>query len=414
MKIKPFKGFRPVKDKVQLVASRPYDVLNSGEAREEAKGNPWSFLNVVKPEITLPAETDPYSPAVYQAGKNNFDKMVKEGVFLQDKESCLYIYELTMEGRSQNGIVACASVEDYMNGHIKKHELTRPDKEADRKNHVRVSMMNAEPVFIAYPARKELDQIVELIKQATPEYSFVADDGIQHRFWVVRNPEQIQKIIAAFEKMPATYVADGHHRTAAAALVGHDLEKENSRHTGDEAYNYFLAVHFPDNQLAIMDYNRVVKDLNGHDASSFIGKLRKAFRIEKKGNEAYRPSHLHEFSMYLDGNWYSLTAKENTYDDKDPIGVLDVTILSKQVLEPFLNICDLRTDKRIDFVGGMRGLGELERRVNSGEMKAAFALFPVSMKQLIDIADSGEIMPPKTTWFEPKLRSGLVVYSLVE
>ena len=414
MKIKPFKGFRPVKDKASLVASRPYDVLNSDEARDEAKGNPYSFLNVVKPEITLPPDTDHYSPEVYLAGKNNFEKLVRDGIFVQDKERCLYIYELVMDGRSQNGIVACASVEDYMKGHIKKHELTRPDKEADRKNHVRVSMMNAEPVFFAYPAEKELDKIVEIIKQATPEYSFTADDGIQHRFWVVRNPEQIQKIVTAFEKMPATYVADGHHRTAAAALVGHDLEKENSHHTGEEAYNYFLAVHFPDNQLAIMDYNRVVKDLNGHDVSSFIDALGKSFLITKKGWEAYRPSHLHEFSLYLDGSWYSLRAKDNTYDDTDPIGVLDVTILSKQVLEPLLGIHDLRTDKRIDFVGGMRGLGELERRVDSGEMKVAFALYPVSMKQLIGIADSGEIMPPKTTWFEPKLRSGLVVHSLVE
>ncbi len=414
MNIKPFKGLRPVKEKAKLVASRPYDVLNSDEAREEAKGNPYSFLNVVKPEITLPEETDHYSPAVYQAGKDNFEKLVKEGVFFQDKEDCLYIYELIMDGRSQNGIVACASVEDYLQGHIKKHELTRPDKEADRKNHVRVSMMNAEPVFFAYPTQPSLDKIVEQIKLATPEYSFVSEDRIEHNLWVVRNQEQIQKIIAVFEKMPATYVADGHHRTAAAALVGDELKKENKQHTGNEAYNYFLAVHFPDNQLAIMDYNRVVKDLNGLDAPSFINELSKSFLMTKKGKEAFRPSRLHEFSLYLDGNWYALQAKENMYDDSDPIGVLDVTILSKQVLEPILNIRDLRTDKRIDFVGGMRGLGELERRVNNGEMKAAFALYPVSMKQLIDIADSGQIMPPKTTWFEPKLRSGLVVHSLLD
>ncbi len=414
MKIKPFKGLRPVKEKAKLVASRPYDVLNSDEAREEAKGNPYSFLNVVKPEITLPEETDHYSPAVYLAGKSNFEKLVKDGVFFQDKEDCLYIYELIMDGRAQNGIVACASVEDYLQGHIKKHELTRPDKEADRKNHVRVSMMNAEPVFFAYPAQQSLDKIVEVIKEATPEYSFVSDDRIEHCFWVVRNQEQIQKIVDAFAKMPATYVADGHHRTAAAALVGDELKKENSRHTGNEPYNYFLAVHFPDNQLAIMDYNRVVKDLNGYESSSFINELSNSFVVTKKGKEAYRPSRLHEFSLYLNGSWYSLQAKDNTYDDADPIGVLDVTILSKQVLEPLLNIHDLRTDKRIDFVGGMRGLGELERRVDNGEMKAAFALYPVSMKQLIDIADNGQIMPPKTTWFEPKLRSGLVVHSLVD
>jgi len=410
MKIKPFKGFRPVEAKVKAVASRPYDVLNSEEAREEAKGNPWSFLNVVKPEITLPAETDHYSMAVYEAGKNNFQKLVKEGVFIQDKEECLYIYELIMDGRSQNGIVACASVDDYMEGHIKKHELTRPDKETDRKNHVRISMMNAEPVFFAYPANKVLDILVEAIKQTKPVYSFSADDNIQHRFWVVNEGKQIQSIIAAFEKIPATYVADGHHRTAAAALVGNDLKKENPNHTGKESYNYFLAVHFPDNQLAIMDYNRVVKDLSGNTAQSFLAKLANSFVVEKKGKEAYRPSHLHEFGMYLDGNWYALTAKPGMYNDHDSIGVLDVTILSEKVLKPLLNIYDLRTDKRIDFVGGMRGLKELERRVNSGEMAVAFALYPVSMKQLIDIADSGEIMPPKTTWFEPKLRSGLVVH----
>lgn len=411
MKIKAFKGFRPVETKVKAVASRPYDVLNSAEAREEAKGNPWSFLNVVKPEITLPPETDHYSMAVYEAGKNNFQKLVNEGVFMQDKEECLYIYELVMNGRSQNGIVACASVDDYMEGRIKKHELTRPDKETDRKNHVRISRMHAEPVFFAYPADKALDDMVEAIKLTKPVYSFASDDGIQHRFWVVNEPRQIQDIITAFEKMPATYVADGHHRTAAAALVGNDLKKENPNHTGKESYNYFLAVHFPDNQLTILDYNRVVKDLNGHTVESFLAGLANAFDVEKKGKEAYRPSHLHEFGMYLAGEWYALTAKPGMYNDHDAIGVLDVTILSDKVLKPLLNIHDLRTDKRIDFVGGMRGLKELERRVDNGEMAVAFALYPVSMKQLIDIADSGEIMPPKTTWFEPKLRSGLVVHA---
>lgn len=414
MKIKPFKGFRPVESKVKSVASRPYDVLDSDEAREEAKGNPWSFLNVVKPEITLPPDTDHYSREVYEAGKSNFQKLVKEGVFIQDKDECLYIYELIMDGRSQNGIVACASVDDYMEGRIKKHELTRPDKETDRKNHVRVSMMNAEPVFFAYPANKNLDTIVESIKQAEPAYAFTTDDNIQHRFWVVKESMQIKNIVDAFEKMPATYVADGHHRTAAAALVGDDLRKENPNHTGKESYNYFLAVHFPDNQLAILDYNRVVRDLNGNTSTSFLDKLNTSFVVEKKGKQAYRPSRLHEFGMYLDGEWFSLNAKPGTYNDSDAIGVLDVTILSEQVLKPLLNIHDLRTDKRIDFVGGMRGLKELERRVNSGEMAVAFALYPVSMKQLIDIADSGEIMPPKTTWFEPKLRSGLVVHAFGE
>ena len=411
MKIKAFKGFRPVESKVKSVASRPYDVLDSDEAREEAKGNPWSFLNVVKPEITLPPETDHYSMAVYEAGKNNFEKLVKEGVFIQDQNECLYIYELIMDGRSQNGIVACASVDDYMEGRIKKHELTRPDKETDRKNHVRISMMNAEPVFFAYPANKTLDQLVAKIKTAKPTYSFTSDDNIQHRFWVVSEPKHIEAIVDAFEQMPATYVADGHHRTAAAALVGNDLKKENPAHTGKESYNYFLAVHFPDNQLAILDYNRVVKDLNGNDPKSFLEGLARSFVVERKGTEAYRPARLHEFGMYLAGEWYSLVAKPGTYNDSDAIGVLDVTILSEQVLKPLLNIHDLRTDKRIDFVGGMRGLKELERRVDSGEMAVAFALYPVSMKQLIDIADSGQIMPPKTTWFEPKLRSGLVVHT---
>jgi uncharacterized protein (DUF1015 family) len=412
MKIKPFKGFRPVESKAKSVASRPYDVLDSEEAREEAKDNPWSFLNVVKPEITLPPETDHYSMAVYEAGKKNFQKLVNEGVFIQDKEECMYIYELIMDGRPQNGIVACASVDDYMEGRIRKHELTRPDKETDRKNHVRVSMMNAEPVFFAYPANKALDEIVAGIKQSKPAYSFVTDDNIQHRFWVVDSRDHIASIITAFEKIPATYVADGHHRTAAAALVGNDLRKENPNHTGNESYNYFLAVHFPDDQLAILDYNRVVKDLNGNTPKSFLDGLAVPFKVEKKGTAAHRPSRLHEFGMYLAGEWYALQAKQGVYDDHDAIGVLDVTILSEKVLKPLLNIHDLRTDKRIDFVGGMRGLKELERRVDSGEMAVAFALYPVSMQQLIDIADSGKIMPPKTTWFEPKLRSGLVVHSL--
>jgi uncharacterized protein (DUF1015 family) len=412
MKIKPFKGFRPVESKVKSVASRPYDVLDSEEAREEAKDNPWSFLNVVKPEITLPPETDHYSMAVYEAGKKNFQKMVNEAVFVQDKKECLYVYELIMDGRSQNGIVACASVDDYMEGRIKKHELTRPDKEADRKNHVRVSMLNAEPVFFAYPANKALDEIVARVKQSKPAYSFVTDDNIQHRFWVVDSSDHIANIITAFEKIPATYVADGHHRTAAAALVGSDLRKENPNHTGNEPYNYFLAVHFPDDQLAILDYNRVVKDLNGKTPKSFLDGLATSFMVEKKGTAAHRPSRLHEFGMYLAGEWYALQAKQGMYDDHDAIGVLDVTILSEKVLKPLLNIHDLRTDKRIDFVGGMRGLKELERRVDSGEMAVAFVLYPVSMQQLIDIADSGKIMPPKTTWFEPKLRSGLVVHSL--
>lgn len=412
MKIRAFKGLRPAAEYAAQVASRPYDVLDSDEAREEAKGNPWSFLNVVKPEITLPAGVDHYSPAVYQAGSRNFLELVDTGVFSQDREACLYIYELTMNGRSQTGIVACAWVDDYMQGRIKKHELTRPDKENDRKNHVRVSMLNAEPVFFAYKAVSELDRIVERITAAAPVYDFSADDGIRHRFWVVNDKRVIAGIVSAFDAMPTTYVADGHHRTAAAALVGNDLKLANPRHTGEEEYNYFLAVHFPDNQLEIFDYNRVVKDLNGHTPVSFLQAVGSAFTVSAASKQQIKPAHLHEISMYLQGNWYSLRAKPGTYNDNDPIGVLDVTILSQHILEPVLNIRDLRTDKRIDFVGGIRGLGELERRVNSGEMAVAFAMYPVSMKQLMDIADNDLIMPPKVTWFEPKLRSGLVVHSL--
>ena len=412
MKIKAFKGLRPVAEKVKAVASRPYDVLNSEEAKEEAKGNPDSFLNVVKPEITLAPDIDQYAPEVYEAGKNNFQALVDSGVFFQDEKECLYIYELTMNGRSQTGIVASAAVEDYMEDRIKKHELTRPDKENDRKNHVRISMMNAEPVFFAYKAVAELDKTMERVKESEATYDFTADDGVQHRLWVVGEDNIIQSIVDEFEKMPVTYVADGHHRTAAAALVGNELKSENPNHNGEEEYNSFLAVHFPDDQLEIIDYNRVVKDLNGYGPGAFLSAISNAFTVEKIGKEAYKPKQLHEIGMYLDGEWYALTANADTYDDNDPIGVLDVTILSNQILEPVLKIHDLRTDKRIDFVGGIRGLEELERRVDSGEMAVAFAMYPVSMQQLMDIADNGLIMPPKVTWFEPKLRSGLVVHSL--
>lgn len=410
-KIKAFKGLRPIKEKVHLVASRPYDVLNTEEARKEAEGNPLSFLHVVKPEIDFSSDQDPYATEIYDKGKENFNILVKNGVFCQDDKECLYIYRLTMDGKSQAGIVAVAAIDDYFNDVIKKHELTRPDKEEDRKKHVRVSEMNAEPVFFAYPASGELDQIVDGIVKGKTEYDFVAEDGVRHEFWVV-NDEKVDQIIEEFYKIPATYVADGHHRTAAAALVGKDLREENPNYTGNESYNYFLAVHFPDNQLNIIDYNRVVKDLNGLSTNEFVTQLKNNFDVEPVGKEQFKPSKFHEFGMYLEGEWYSLKAHEGTYDDGDPIGVLDVTILSNHILGPVLNIVDLRTDKRIDFVGGIRGLGELEKRVDSGEMKAAFALYPVSMKQLIDIADSGQIMPPKTTWFEPKLRSGLVVHSL--
>lgn len=412
--IKAFKGYRPAKDKVHLVASRPYDVLSSAEAREEAAGNPYSFLHVVKPEIDLPDDADPYSPEVYEKATANFQQLLDEDVFFRDEKDSFYIYELTMNGRSQTGLVACAAVHDYMNDVIKKHELTRPDKEEDRKQHVRVAMMNAEPVFFAYRAIEFIDKIIDRAKQSNAEYDFVTQDGIGHKLWKIDDKHLVQLLVDEFAKVPHTYVADGHHRTAAAALVGNDLKNENLKHTGNEEYNFFMAVHFPDNQLQIFDYNRVVKDLNGLSKDEFLGKLAKPFIIEKKGESRFKPTKLHEFGMYLGGEWFALQAKEGTYDDNDPIGVLDVTLLSEQILKPILGIADLRIDKRIDFVGGIRGLEELEKRVNSGEMKVAFALYPVSMKQLIDIADSGKTMPPKTTWFEPKLRSGLVVHKLDE
>lgn len=409
--IKPFKGIRPKKEYAKQIASKPYDVLNEKEARSEAEGNPHSFYHVIKPEIDFPDDFDHYSPEIYKRGIDNFNGMMDKGIFFQDEKEYLYIYAQTMSGRTQYGIVAAASIDDYFNDVIKKHELTRPDKEEDRKKHVRTSMLNYEPVFFAYPASKVLDEIVSAVVKNPHEYDFTAEEGIGHTFWVIRDENQINHIVEEFKKFN-TYVADGHHRTAAAALVGKDLRNENKNHTGKEAYNYFLAVHFPDDQLAIMDYNRVVKDLNGLSATEFLGKLENSFTVEAQGSAICKPEKLHDFGMYLEGKWYKLSAKKGNYDDQDPIEGLDVTILSKQILEPILNIKDLRTDKRIEFVGGLRGMGELEKRVNSGEMKIAFALYPVSMKQLIAIADNGEIMPPKTTWFEPKLRSGLILHSL--
>lgn len=412
VKIKSFKGIRPVKDKAVMIASRPYDVLNKAEARIESEGNPYSFLHVIKPEIDLPDNTDEYSMAVYEQGIGYFRKLISDGVLFQDEEDMLYIYAQTMHGKRQYGIVACAAVEDYMNNRIKKHELTRPDKEEDRKMHVRISGMNYEPVFFTYPGVAAIDEIVSEVVKEAPEYDFTSVDGFGHHFWVVRDKDVISNIVELFAQVPATYVADGHHRTAAAALVGNERKEQNPHHTGDEEYNFFLAVHFPADQLTIIDYNRVIKDLNNHTKEELLLKLEQAFTIEKRGSEAYRPSSLHNFSMYLDKEWYSLTARPGFYDDNDPIGCLDVTILSEQVLTPIFDITDLRKSKRIDFVGGIRGLDELKRRVDSGEMAVAFALYPVSMDQLIRIADTDNIMPPKTTWFEPKLRSGLVVHSL--
>ena len=410
--LKAFRGLRPPVNISKELASRPYDVLNSEEARVEAAGNEYSLLHIIKPEIDLPEDIDHYDQKVYDKAKENFTKFRENGWLLQDAEDYLYVYAQTMWGKTQYGIVGCAGVEDYLNNVIKKHELTRKDKEEDRMKHVRITNANMEPVFFTYPAVKEIDEIVAGIVKSNPEYDFTADDGVGHHFWVVKDKTTINRITSLFARIPATYVADGHHRTAAAALVGNEKKLKNPAHKGTEEYNYFLAVHFPDNQLTIIDYNRVVKDLNGLSNEEFLKALEKNFSVELKGAEIYKPGKLHNFSMYLDGKWYSLTAKPGTYNDNDPIGVLDVTILSNLMLDEILGIKDLRTDKRIDFVGGIRGLGELVKRVDSGEMKVAFALYPVSMPQLINIADSGNIMPPKTTWFEPKLRSGLVVHLL--
>lgn len=411
--LKPFKGLRPPVQIAEKLASRPYDVLNSTEARLEAAGNPYSLLHIIKPEIDLPESVDIHSQPVYDKAKENFGLYREKGWLVPDQKELLYIYAQTMNGKTQYGIVGCAGVSDYMNGIIKKHELTRKDKEEDRMKHVRITNANMEPVFFTYPAVQEIDVIVErFVKDHQPVYDFVAPDGVGHHFWVIDNDDIISRLVSLFKDIPYTYVADGHHRTAAAALVGNEKKLNNPNHTGSEEYNYFLAVHFPDNQLSIIDYNRVVKDLNGMDPGKFMKKLEGVFTIKSMGPEIYKPGSLHNFSMYMEGCWYSLTAKPGTFDDTDPIGVLDVTILSRLVLDQILGIKDLRTSNRIDFVGGIRGLGELKKRVDNGEMKVAFALFPVSMKQLINIADSGNIMPPKTTWFEPKLRSGLVVHLL--
>jgi len=409
--LKAFKGLRPPKEIVKEVASRPYDVLSSEEAREEA--TKYSLLHITKPEIDFEPDIDIHLQQVYDKAKENFKKFKEDGILIQVEEDYLYLYAQTMGGRTQYGLVGCAGVEDYMSGVIKKHELTRPDKEEDRMKHVRITNANMEPVFFAYPAVTEIDQMIEtVVNDQEAEYDFTTEDDIGHHFWVIKDAAKINRLVELFSEIPATYIADGHHRTAAAALVGNEKKNNNPNHTGDEEYNYFLAVHFPDDQLRIMDYNRVVKDLNDLTPEQFQELLGAVFSVKDKGTRGFKPEKLHTFSMYLDGKWYELIANQDTYDDSDPIGRLDVTILSKSVLEPILDIKDLRTSKRIDFVGGTRGLGELQRRVDSGEMAVAFALYPVSMKQLMDIADTGNIMPPKTTWFAPKLRSGLIVHSL--
>ena len=411
--IKPFRGLRPPKDLVEQVASRPYDVLNSNEARLEAEGNEKSLYHIIRPEIDFPIGTDEHDPKVYEKAAQNFQKFQEKGWLVQDTKECYYVYAQTMHGKRQFGLVVCAYVPDYMNGIIKKHELTRRDKEEDRMKHVRVCNANIEPVFFAYPENAELDAIVAKYAATEPEYDFIAPiDGFGHTFWVIDNEDDIRRITQLFAEIPALYIADGHHRSAAAALVGAEKARENKFHKGDEEYNYFMAVCFPDKQLTIIDYNRVVKDLNGLTPHDFKLKLMKNFDVKDMGTDIYKPQALHNFSLYLEGHWYSLTAKKSTYDDKDPIGVLDVTISSNLILRDILGIHDLRSDKRVDFIGGIRGLGELKRRVDSGEMRLGLALYPVTMQQLMDIADTGNIMPPKTTWFEPKLRSGLVIHKL--
>ncbi len=412
--IKPFRGIRPPQDLVTKVASRPYDVLNSAEARKEAEGNEMSLYHIIRPEIDFPIGTDEHLPEVYEKASGNFRMFRQKGWLVQDEQENYYVYAQTMNGKTQYGLVVGAYVEDYMNGVIKKHELTRKDKEEDRMKHVRVNNANVEPVFFAYPSQDEINAIVKKYTDQKPVYDFVAElDGFGHTFWVIDGAEDIKRITELFAQIPALYIADGHHRSAAAALVGAEKAKQNPNHRGDEEYNYFMAVCFPAEQLTVIDYNRVVKDLNGLTEEEFLAKLEKAFVVEEKGTEIYKPNALHNFSLYLGGKWYSLTAKEGTYDDNDPIGVLDVTVSSNYILDEILGIKDLRTDKRIDFVGGIRGLGELKRRVDSGEMKVALALHPVTMQQIINISDTGNIMPPKTTWFEPKLRSGLVIHELV-
>lgn len=413
-KIKPFKGIRPPKQYVEEVESRPYDVLDSEEARVEAGDNEKSLYHIIKPEIDFEPGTSEYDPRVYEKAAENFKKFQDKGWLVQDDKDNYYIYAQTMNGKTQYGLVVCAFVDDYLNGVIKKHELTRRDKEEDRMKHVRVNNANIEPVFFAYPDNTVLNDVIMKYAQTEPEYDFIAPiDGFRHQFWIISDSKDIEVVAEEFAKMPALYIADGHHRSAAAALVGAEKAKQNPNHKGTEEYNYFMAVCFQASQLTILDYNRVVKDLNGLSSEEFLTALSKNFDVVEKGADIYKPDHLHNFSLYLDNKWYSLTAKQGTFDDKDPIGVLDVDISSRLILDEILGIKDLRSDKRIDFVGGLRGLEELKRRVDSGEMRMALALYPVTMQQIMDIADSGKIMPPKATWFEPKLRSGLIIHKLV-
>lgn len=413
-KIKPFKGIRPPKQYVEEVESRPYDVLDSEEARVEAGDNEKSLYHIIKPEIDFEPGTSEYDPRVYEKAAENFKKFQDKGWLVQDDKDNYYIYAQTMNGKTQYGLVVCAFVDDYLNGVIKKHELTRRDKEEDRMKHVRVNNANIEPVFFAYPDNTILNDVIMKYAQTEPEYDFIAPiDGFRHQFWIISDSKDIEVVTEEFAKMPALYIADGHHRSAAAALVGAEKAKQNPNHKGTEEYNYFMAVCFQASQLTILDYNRVVKDLNGLSSEEFLKALSKNFDVVEKGADIYKPDHLHNFSLYLDNKWYSFTAKQGTFDDKDPIGVLDVDISSRLILDEILGIKDLRSDKRIDFVGGLRGLEELKRRVDSGEMRMALALYPVTMQQIMDIADSGKIMPPKATWFEPKLRSGLIIHKLV-
>ena len=411
--VKPFKGIRPPQEYVERVESRPYDVLDSDEARAEAGDNEMSLYRIIKPEINFPEGTSEYDPRVYEKAAENFQMFQDKGWLVQDEKEQYYIYAQTMNGKTQYGLVVCAHCDDYKRGVIKKHELTRRDKEEDRMKHVRVNNANIEPVFFAYPDNVVLNELLMRYAATTPVYDFIAPiDGFRHQFWCVTDDADIATITEEFSKMPSLYIADGHHRSAAAALVGAEKQQQNPNHRGDEEYNYFMAVCFQASQLTILDYNRVVKDLNGLTSEQFLNALMKNFEVEDKGTDIYKPARLHEFSLYLDSHWYALRAKEGTYDNSDPIGVLDVDISSRLILDEILNIGDLRSSNRIDFVGGLRGLGELKRRVDNGEMRAALALYPVSMQQIMDIADSGKIMPPKATWFEPKLRSGLVIHKL--